>query len=232
MNRHRHSSTLRRSDKIEYELASAGRSRAGLGYADACPCRWSSLGVVSFCGRNGCQVEVLGVFQLGVCAKRLIEHFVSLSLSTRSIGHGFFDADDLMALRALAEAMTGAIHFISWSKPTYIGQFWSCHMASFPQVVALRQAFESDLLNGQMSVHRHFSATRNRMRADAETNQVLVRAMQSALTPRILPLGASSSFFPKPTGRLRTALGGYFRRPQSSKKVRMRRSVRGWIKPR
>jgi hypothetical protein len=62
-----------------------------------------------------------------VCAKSFMEHFSGFSLSTRSIGHGFFDADDVMALRALAEAMTGAIHFVLWSKPTRIGQFWFFH---------------------------------------------------------------------------------------------------------
>ena len=41
-------------------------------------------------------------------------------------------------------------------------------------------------------------ATRNRMRADTETNQLLVRAVQSAFTPEYCALGASSSFFPKP----------------------------------
>jgi hypothetical protein len=46
-----------------------------------------------------------------VYAERLIENFAGFSESTRSIGHGLFDADDLTALRALAEAMTGAIHF-------------------------------------------------------------------------------------------------------------------------
>jgi hypothetical protein len=64
---------------------------------------------------------ILGVLQLNVCAKRLMEHFTGFSLSTRSIGHGLFDADDLMALRALAEAMAGAIHFVPWSKPTRVG---------------------------------------------------------------------------------------------------------------
>ena len=70
---------------------------------------------------------ILGVLQLNVCAKRFIEHFSGFSLSTRSVGHGFFDADDLMALRALPEAMTSAIHFVLWSKPTRIGQFWFFH---------------------------------------------------------------------------------------------------------
>jgi hypothetical protein len=70
---------------------------------------------------------ILGVLQLNVCAKSFMEHFSGFSLCTRSIGHGFFDADDFMALRALAEAMTGAIHFVLWSKPTRIGQFWFFH---------------------------------------------------------------------------------------------------------
>jgi len=35
-----------------------------------------------------------------------------LSQGTRSIGQGLFDADDLTALRTLAETMTGAIHFV------------------------------------------------------------------------------------------------------------------------
>jgi hypothetical protein len=69
-----------------------------------------------------------------VYAERLFENVTGFSESTRSIGHGLFDADDLTALRALAEAMTGAIHFILWSKPTYVGQFWFFHTPSFPHV--------------------------------------------------------------------------------------------------
>jgi hypothetical protein len=38
-----------------------------------------------------------------------------------------------VALRAPAEAMTGAIHFVPWSKPTRVGQFWFFHVPSFPQ---------------------------------------------------------------------------------------------------
>ena len=53
--------------------------------------------------------------------------------STRSIRHGLLDADYLTALRALAEEMTGAIHFVSWSKPTHFGQFWPPYAVSFPQ---------------------------------------------------------------------------------------------------
>jgi hypothetical protein len=88
------------------------------------------LGLVPFCGRDGGYVEVLGVLEFDVRAKRFIKRFVGLSLSTRSIGHSLFDADDLTALRALAEAMTGAIHFVFWPKPTYFGQFWLFDMPS------------------------------------------------------------------------------------------------------
>ena len=76
---------------------------------------------------------ILGVLQLNVCAKRFIEHFIGLWLRILCISHGLFNADDLMALRALAEAMTGAIHFVLWSKPTHVGQFWFFHADSFPQ---------------------------------------------------------------------------------------------------
>jgi len=68
-----------------------------------------------------------------VCAKRFVQHFSGFSLSTRAVRHGLFDADDLMALRALAEAMTGAIHFFLWSKPSHVGQFWLFHASSFPR---------------------------------------------------------------------------------------------------
>ena len=56
---------------------------------------------------------VLRVPQLNVSAKRIIEHVTGFSLSAWSIGHGLFDTDDLTALRALAEAMTSAIHYPS-----------------------------------------------------------------------------------------------------------------------
>jgi len=62
-----------------------------------------------------------------------MEPFIGLWLRILRISHGLFDADDLMALRALAEAMTGAIHFVLWSKPTHIGQFWFVHASSFTQ---------------------------------------------------------------------------------------------------
>jgi len=48
-------------------------------------------------------------------------------LSTRSIGHGLFHANNLMAFRALAGAVTSAIHFVPWPKPTHAGQFWLFH---------------------------------------------------------------------------------------------------------
>ena len=41
-------------------------------------------------------------------------------------------ADDLIAVRALAEAMTGAIHFVLWPQPAHIGQFWFFHAPSVP----------------------------------------------------------------------------------------------------
>jgi hypothetical protein len=58
-------------------------------------------------------------------------------LRVLGISHGFFDADDLVALRAFAEAMTGAIHFVSGAKPAYAGQFWFFHGLIFPQAEAL-----------------------------------------------------------------------------------------------
>jgi|SRR5260370_39536288 len=77
--------------------------------------------------RSSGLAKILGVLQLNVCAERFMEYLTGFLLSTRSIGHGLFDADDFMALRALAEAMTGAIHFVYWSKPTRTGQFWFFH---------------------------------------------------------------------------------------------------------
>jgi hypothetical protein len=78
-------------------------------------------------------MEILGVLQLNVCAKRLIEHFIGFWVRILYISHGLFDADDLVALRAFAEAMTGAIHFVPWPKPTHGDQFWFFHADSFPQ---------------------------------------------------------------------------------------------------
>jgi hypothetical protein len=84
------------------------------------------------------------VLQLNVSAKRLGEHFIRLSQGAWSIGQGLFDADDLMALRALAEEVTSAIHLVPWSKPTRVRQFWLFHALSFPQ--AGRLGYPADSL--------------------------------------------------------------------------------------
>jgi hypothetical protein len=72
------------------------------------------------------------VFQRNVRAKRSIEYFIGFWLRILRVSHDLFDADDLMTLRALAEAMTGAIHFVPWSKPTQSCQFWFFHAFSLP----------------------------------------------------------------------------------------------------
>jgi hypothetical protein len=69
------------------------------------------------------------VFQLNVSVKRFIEHFSGFLVGILWIGYCLFDADDLMALRALANTMTGAIHLVSWSEPTRVDQFWLFHAA-------------------------------------------------------------------------------------------------------
>ena len=81
----------------------------------------------------------LGVPHLNVDAKRFIEHFSGLRFRILRVSHSLFDADDLMALRALADAMTSAIHFTLGSKPTHLGQFWFFHAPSFPQAGELHQ---------------------------------------------------------------------------------------------
>ena len=73
------------------------------------------------------------MLQLNVRAKRFVQRFIGFLPSARPVGDGLFDADGFIALRALAEAMTGAIHFVPWSKPTHVGQFWPFHAVSFPQ---------------------------------------------------------------------------------------------------
>ena|ERR1700730_13978302 len=83
--------------------------------------------------------EILGVLQPNVCAKRFIQHLSRFWLRIPCISHSLFNADDLMALRAFAEAMTGTIHFFPGSKPTHVGQFWFFHVPSFPQVGELCQ---------------------------------------------------------------------------------------------
>jgi hypothetical protein len=77
--------------------------------------------------------ETLGVLKLNVCAKHFIEHFSGFWLRVLCSCHGLFDADDLLAFRTLAESMTGVIHFVPWSKPPHVDQFWSSHVTSFPQ---------------------------------------------------------------------------------------------------
>jgi hypothetical protein len=62
-----------------------------------------------------------------------MEHFSGFSLSARSIGDGLRDADDLIAPRAPAEVVTSAIHFVPWSKPSHVRQFWIFHTLSLPQ---------------------------------------------------------------------------------------------------
>jgi hypothetical protein len=70
---------------------------------------------------------ILGVLQLNVCVKRFIDHFIGFLLRILCTIHRLFDTDDLIALRALAEEMTGAVHFVLWSKPRYVDQFRCCH---------------------------------------------------------------------------------------------------------
>ena len=38
-----------------------------------------------------------------------------------------------MALSALAKPVAGAIHLVTWPKPTHVGQFWLFHDVRFPQ---------------------------------------------------------------------------------------------------
>lgn len=86
--------------------------------------------------RSSGLAEIFRVLQLNVCAKHFLEHFIGFWLRILWMCHGLFDADDLMTRRALAEAMTGVIHFVPWSKPPQVGQFWCSHVHSFPQAGA------------------------------------------------------------------------------------------------
>ena len=86
-----------------------------------------------FGGGHSGQVELLGMLQLNVCAKCFIERFIGFWPGTRPIGNRLFDADGFMALRALAKAVTGAIHLVPWPQPAHFRQFWLLHPASFPQ---------------------------------------------------------------------------------------------------
>ena len=91
------------------------------------------LGFVPFGGGHSGKIEFLGMLQLNVCAKCFIERFIGLFPGARPIGHGLFDGDGFIALRALAEPVTGAIHLVPRPKPTYMRQFWTFHAVTFPQ---------------------------------------------------------------------------------------------------
>ena len=65
---------------------------------------------------------VLRVLKLNVGAKQFIEHLSRFWLRVLCICHGLFDADNFVAFRTLAKAMTGVIHFVPWSKPPHVGQ--------------------------------------------------------------------------------------------------------------
>jgi hypothetical protein len=80
--------------------------------------------------------------------KGFIEHFSGFLVRILRIGHGLFDTDNFSALGALAEAVTGAIHFVLWSKPTQVFQFWFLHILSFPTSVGA----ETSLLEGSDSL--------------------------------------------------------------------------------
>jgi hypothetical protein len=83
-----------------------------------------------------CYIRVQNVWTVlkrNVRAKRSIEYFIGFWLRILCISRDLFDADDLLTLRALAKTMTGAIHFVLWSEPTHVGQFWFFHAFSFPQ---------------------------------------------------------------------------------------------------
>ena len=72
------------------------------------------------------------MLQPDVRVKCFIKRFIGFLPSAWPVGNGLFDADGFMALRALAETVTGAIHLVPWPKPTYVGQFWPFHAVSFP----------------------------------------------------------------------------------------------------
>ena len=76
--------------------------------------------------------EIFGVLYFNVYTKRFMEYFSGFRLGVPCIRHGLFDADNLAAFRALAEAMTGVIHLYPRSKPIHISQFWCSHCSQFP----------------------------------------------------------------------------------------------------
>ena len=93
-------------------------------------------------GLSGGLAAIPGVLPFNMCAERFIDHFIGFLLRIVFIGLGLFDTDDLRALRALAEEVTGAIHFVLWSKPGYVGQFRCCHgFLPFPLLLGARLTF-------------------------------------------------------------------------------------------
>ena len=90
------------------------------------------VGVTSLDKHSLTRTAEVRVFQLDVGTEYLVEYFPGFLLRLLSIGFGFFDTDNLMALGTLADEMTGAIHFVLGPKPTHVGQFWFLHAHSFP----------------------------------------------------------------------------------------------------
>jgi len=74
--------------------------------------------------------EIVGVLQLDVCVKCCEKFLRGLWLRVLRLRYGLLDADDLKALRALANRMTCAIHFFLGSKPRHVRQFWFFHIRS------------------------------------------------------------------------------------------------------
>ena len=70
--------------------------------------------------------------ELNVSAKHTIEHFSGFWPRILWACHGFFHADDFVALRAFPESMAGTIHFVPRSKPPHINQFWCFHLSNLP----------------------------------------------------------------------------------------------------
>jgi len=110
-----------------------------------------------------------------VRAKCYMEHFTGFSLSARSIGDDLRDADDLIALRAAAEVVTSAIHFVPWSKPSHVRQFWIFHALhpgrspSIPCACRIQQAKPEQIasfVNGVTALIGFRSFERNRLGAD------------------------------------------------------------------
>jgi hypothetical protein len=110
-----------------------------------------------------------------VCAKGCMEHFTGFSPSARSIGDGLRDADDLIALRAPAEVVTSAIHFVLWPKPSHFRQFWIFHelqpgrSPSIPCACRIQQAKLEQIasfVNGVTALIGFRSFERNRLSAD------------------------------------------------------------------